>query len=97
MFNELNISFVDQGIEYKFLTPYESVILANSNNSFCNLRDFLRRARGPHKMGLGAACGPGAARWAALFYAIRKIGWRSSNLRPLEKIYPPVTGYKYMV
>ena len=45
---------------------YKSVLSANSNNSFHNLRDFSRKARGPHQMGQGATCGPGAARWAAL-------------------------------
>ena len=47
-------------------SKYKSALSANSNNSFRYLRDFWRTARGPHKMGQGAACGPGAAGWAAL-------------------------------
>ena len=47
-------------------SKYKSVLSANSNNSFWDLHDFLRTARGPHKMGQAAACGPGASGWAAL-------------------------------
>ena len=68
-------------VSYKLVVPmhrrgnqrckYKSVLSANSNNNCCKLRDFLRRARGPHKMGQGAACGPRAARWTALAYTNR--------------------------
>ena len=63
---------------------YRSVLSANSNNNFCELRDILRRALGTHKMGQGAACSPRAARWAALFLLYLSLLIASQKLTPFH-------------